>query len=103
MGTLERGTRTNRPPDFSRALPGPIEHALRSKSQVAFGIVLGAIAGVGIVLFLANFGASIPLHIRGAILGAFTGVLLAPVIALGLFVYMLVPILNLSLLGVLGD
>src|SRR5262249_29454844 len=44
-----------------------------------------------------------PLHIRGAILGALTGVLWAPVIAVGLFIYMLVPILNLSLLGVLGD
>jgi hypothetical protein len=103
MGALEQPKRVMRPVAVSAVPSFPVEHIPSSKSRVLLGIILGGFAGLAAVYFLANFGAFIPLHVRGAILGAFAGVLLAPLIALALFVYMLVPILNLSLLGVLGD
>jgi hypothetical protein len=66
-------------------------------------MALGGIVGLVAVYLVANLGAVIPLQIRGAILGSLMGVLLAPLIAMALFVFMIVPILNIGLLGVLGD
>ncbi len=103
MGTLEPSSRTNRPADFNKPLPDVFARTPPKRSHVALGILLGALAGLGFVLLLATFGSAIPLHVHGAILGALTGVLLAPVIAIVLFIYMLVPVLNLTLLGFLGD
>jgi hypothetical protein len=91
-----------RPPGFAGA-PPPEGYIAASRSRVILGIILGGLVGLGAVCGLASLGAEIPLPVRGAILGALMGVLLAPVIALALFLLMIVPVVNIGLLGILGD
>jgi hypothetical protein len=102
MGPLERGSRRARPSDFGQVpSAGAYEHGQRSSAGAWLRMFVGAFFGIAVVVAVGIFGPAIPLYQRGALLGAFTGVLLAPVIALGLFVVMLVP--PMSALGAIGD
>lgn len=104
MGPLERGTRTERPAGFDEALPPPIEPIARAASKRAarwLGVLLGAVAGLVAVIAVSGAGPALSAAHRGAVLGAFAGVLLAPVIAISSFLSML--FLPFSLEGVLGD
>ncbi len=103
MGALDGGTRVDRPSGFGESLAGPVTCVPSSKGRVACGILLGGVAGILAVVFLASPGNFLPLQVRGVLLGALMGVLLAPVIAVALFIFMIVPIVNIGLLGVLGD
>jgi hypothetical protein len=64
-------------------------------------MLTGALAGVGGVVAVGILGPAIPLPVRGAILGALTGVLLAPFLAIGSFLSMLMSPFSLG--GILGD
>ncbi len=104
MGALEQGTRTIRPAafDVTPAAP-PRAYAPYNPARLWLSVFAGGLLGLAGVGAIAYAGPAIPLHVRGAMLGALTGVLWAPVIALTLFVYMITPIINLGLAGVLGD
>ena len=104
MGALEKGKRTVRPVLFDQTpSAAPAAYAPSSSARLWLSVGAGCLAGLALVGAIACAGQAIPLHVRGAVLGALTGVLWAPVIALVLFVYMITPVINLGLAGVLGD
>jgi hypothetical protein len=102
MGPLSRGTRPARPPAFS-GLPSslPLDHGSASPAAVGLGALLGALAGIGVVIAVGALGPEIPLRVRGAVLGALMGVLLAPIVAVASFLLMLISPFSLG--GILGD
>jgi hypothetical protein len=104
MGPLERGTRIVRPSEFGEVAPSlpplPVD-GRGSSARLWLGVFLGALAGVGLVVAVARMGPVIPLTTRGAVLGALTGVLFAPVLVISSFISMLV--FPFSLEGILGD
>ena len=99
MGPLSRGRRTARP----AAAPGPPpgEHGTGSPAGVGLGILAGAVAGFAVVVAVGHAGPALPWAVRNAVLGALTGVLLTPVLAVSSFLSMIV--LPFSLEGILGD
>jgi hypothetical protein len=102
MGALARGTRIARPAGFEEVpSPGPYEHGSGSAAALWLGVLTGILAGVTVVGAIAYLGPAIPLRVRGAVLGALSGVLLTPVLALGSFFIMLVGPFSLG--GILGD
>src|SRR5260370_256256 len=103
MGPLARGSRTARPAGFEESLPCPNgpEYGPSNTAGLWAGVVAGVAVGIGAVAAVANMGAVIPLSLRGVLLAALTGVVLAPVLAFGSFISMLV--LPFSLEGIFGD
>jgi hypothetical protein len=100
MGPLARSTRKVRPQRLARHNQ-PFEQGPASRVPIWLGIVAGAFAGIAVVNVVDHLGTAIPLPQRGALLGALSGVLLAPVVAvLLLLLKFLGPM---SLLGILGD
>jgi hypothetical protein len=61
----------------------------------------GGMLGLGAVAGVRLMGPAIPVHVRGAVLGALMGVLLAPVLAL--FSFLSTVFLPFSIEGILGD
>jgi hypothetical protein len=104
MGALEQGTRTVRPAGFeqSPAAP-PVAYAPSSPARLWLSVIAGGLTGLAGVGVIAYAGQTIPVHVRGALLGALSGVLWAPVVAISLFLFMIIPFVNLGLAGVLGD
>lgn len=98
MGPLERGTRTVLPAAYGAPLP---ECQPPGMSCPGLGAIVGMIAGIGLVVAVAQAGSAIPVSTRGAILGGLTGALLSPVLAISGFISML--IFPISLEGLLGD
>src|SRR5437016_3747642 len=89
MGPLSGSTRTVRPP--TDGAPAVIDYGGGSSSAgMWLGILAGMAAGVGVVVGLHQLGTGIPFSTRNAILGAFSGALLAPVLAISSFVSMMV-------------
>src|SRR5262249_46130908 len=82
-------------------LMGPLEHRSSNSAKLWLGVLAGALVGVGLVVTVARLGPAIPSATRGAVLGALSGVLLAPVFAMASFIAMLV--LPFSLDGILGN
>src|SRR5262245_26625446 len=83
MGKLESSRRTARPAGFDDRPPSPqLEPRSDSSSGMWLGMLAGVLAGIGLVAAVAYLGAAIPREVRGGILGALTGVLLAPILAL---------------------
>src|SRR5581483_6261680 len=81
MGALERGSRTVRPPEFAEDAAPPAWPDAPGRDNPAalwVGIFLGAVAGVALVVAVHKLGPVLPLHVRGAVLGALTGVILTP-------------------------
>jgi hypothetical protein len=103
MGPLARGTRTARPAGFGESVPCTSRPAYGPSNTAGLwlGVVAGVIAGVGGVAAVAQMGPVIPQSLRGALLGALSGVLLSPIIAISSFLSMLV--LPFSLEGIFGD
>ena len=102
MGPLDRGTRTARPTGFGEALPSsqPLAYAPSSSAGLWCGMAAGVLVGLGIVIAVSLMGRAIPLPVQGAVLGALSGVLLTPILAVSTFLAMFLPF---SLEGVLGD
>jgi hypothetical protein len=69
------------------------------------GMLVGMLAGVGAVVAVGYLGPAIHLQVRGAVVGALTGVLLAPVLVVGSFLAMLASmfVMPWSLEGMLGE
>jgi hypothetical protein len=102
MGQLSAGGRTVRPAGFETSVPGlQMEPGRRSSAGMLLGMLAGAIAGVALVAAVARMGPVMTLHARGAVLGALSGVLLAPVLVVTSFLSMI--LLPFSLEGLLGD
>jgi hypothetical protein len=101
MGALARGTRSARPPGFGEPPSRPLEYGTGSPARLWLGVFAGVLVGIAVVVTIAFLGPAIPLRVRGAVLGALSGVLLTPVLALGSFVLMLVGPFSLG--GILGD
>jgi hypothetical protein len=102
MGPLAAGGRTVRPAGFDDPVAGPAwDRGTGGSNATWVGLTVGVLAGVAAVAAVAQLGPAIPLNVRGAVLGALTGVLLAPVFAVCLFVSML--IFPFGLEGILGD
>jgi hypothetical protein len=101
MGALARDRRTARPADFDNPLPQPYEQGRGGGVGVWLGAFAGGLVGVAGVCAVGYFAPAIPLPVRGAILGALSAVLLAPFLAIGSFVMMMIP--GFSLIGMIGD
>src|SRR5262249_36431860 len=103
MGPLARGTRTARPAWFEETPPPPRQFAPGAGNSAGLwvGVIVGMLAGLGAVVAVASMGPAIPLPVRGPLRAALAGVLLAPVLAVGSFLTMLVS--PFSLEGILGD
>jgi hypothetical protein len=102
MGELDRGSRTVLPKGYGDTIPlPPPQYLPGSPGALAVRFVVGAAVGVAVVVAIGQLGPALPLEFRGAILGAFMGVLLVPVFALLLFVEMI--IWPFGLAGMLGD
>jgi hypothetical protein len=102
MGPLSSGRRTVRPEAFAETHDTPAaEHQTGTPKGLWLGVAAGVLVCLGLVVAVGQLGSEIPLHVRGALLGALTGVLLAPFIAMSSFVSMLV--LPFSLEGIFGD
>lgn len=101
MGPLERSRRTVRPSAVAELSPQQFEPGRGSVVGLWLGVLGGGLLGLSVVGAVAFFGPAIPLQVRGALLGALAGVLLAPVLAVGSFLLMLIPPLN--LIGMIGD
>jgi hypothetical protein len=88
--------------DFGSATtPAWQESGASSSTRIIVGAIVGAIAGVGLVVGLGYLGQDVPVRTRGAILGALMGVLLSPVLVISSFLSMM--FLPFSFEGVLGD
>ena len=102
MGPLARGTRVARPQGFAESpSPEAFAHGPGSAASPWLGIFGGALFGAGVVVAIAFLGPQLSLPVRGAVLGALAAVLLAPVLAIGSFLIMLVGPLSLG--GIFGD
>jgi hypothetical protein len=103
MGPLERGTRITRPANFDAAPLPPAPSSLVRGNPLGkwLGLLVGMLVGIVFVVVVGNAERGISLAQRGAIVGALSGVLLAPFIAMFLFLAML--LMPWALDGMLGD
>jgi hypothetical protein len=72
-----------------------------SSGGMRLGVFLGILVAIGGVFAVSQMGLAIPHSVKGAILGALSAVLLAPVIAISSFLSMM--LLPFSLEAILGD
>lgn len=101
MGPVGSGGNSSWVPSRTdEAAPAWQEPSAGSSGGMWVGVVMGVVAGVGIVAAVAHFGPLMPLQLRGATLGALSGVLLAPILIVSSFVSMLV--LPFSIEGLIG-
>jgi hypothetical protein len=100
MGALARDTRSARPAGFGD-LPQPFEQGRGGGVGVWLGAFAGGLVGLAGVCAVGYFAPAIPANVRGAVVGALSAVLLAPVLAVGSFLLMLLPGFN--LIGMVGD
>ena len=101
MGELDRGTRGVRPQWTMDQPPPqvPLANSPPSATGLCVGMVIGIVAGVGVVVAVGVLGTGLPQHTRGAVLGACSGVLLVPFVMMFSFVSMFMPW---SIDGILG-